>query len=254
MSEQQVLSLEKNVVRRDDIVLRPMEPWSHNIHSLLGHLHGKCLPVPRFLGVSSDGQEMLEYLHGEFVHPYRWSDEGLYEVGRFVASLHAASVDFTPPTNGLWKPWCLREIGAGPQVISHGDIAPWNMLTKDGIPVALIDWEMAGPIDPLVELARVCWLFPQLVDDDLAELYSLPQAPGRAQQVRLICDAYGLSSAERKGFIDRIIEVVICETAHEAIDPKLTFDSTGNLWGFAWRTRSLYWIWRNRAVLHKAME
>lgn len=254
MNEPEVLSKEKSVVRKDDTVLRPIEPWSHNIHVFLGHLYGKGLPVPRFLGISGDGREMMEYLSGEFVHPYRWTDEALHEVGRLVSRLHEAASDFTMPDDGLWKPWCLREISSGARVCCHGDIAPWNMLTKDSLPMALIDWEMAGPIDPIIELARVCWLFPQLIDDDLGTLYGLPPAEKRAGQVRIICDAYGLSREQRRGFPDRIIEVVICETAHEAIDTNVAADTEGSLWGFAWRTRSLYWIWRNRAVIQKALD
>ena len=111
----------------------------------------------------------------------------------------------------------------------------------------------AGPLDPMVELARVCWLFVQLHDDDLAELHNLPGPEKRAQQVRIVADGYGLEAARRKNLVNQIVEVIICETAHEAIDPGLNFDSVGSLWGFAWRTRSLYWVWRNRAVLEKAL-
>jgi hypothetical protein len=88
---------------------------------------------------------------------------------------------------------------------------------------------MAGPIDPIIELTRICWLFPQLVDDDLGELYELPPPKGRVAQVRLITDAYGLSKEERKSFFEKIIETVICETAYEAIDENVTFDTVGNL-------------------------
>ena len=117
-----------------------------------------------------------------------------------------------------------------------------------------MDWEFAGPLDPLVELARVCWLFAQLHDDDLQAMHDLPLPEKRAQQVRIIADGYGLSAADRKRLVDLIIEVIICETAHEAIDSGLTFESQGNLWAFAWRTRSLYWIWRNQALLRHALE
>ena len=53
--------------------------------------------------------------------------------------------------------------------------------------------EYAGPIDPLIELARVCWLFPQLHDDDVAEMVRLPPLEIRVRQLRLLVDAYGLS-------------------------------------------------------------
>ena len=105
----------------------------------------------------------------------------------------------------------------------------------------------------MVELARICWLFPQLVDDDLGQLYSLPSPRERALQVRLICDGYGLEKRRREQLIKQMIEVIICETAHEAIDTEVTFEDAGCLWGFAWRTRSLYWVWRNRKALEAAL-
>ncbi len=186
------------------------------------------------------------------MHPRKWSDEGLAGVGRMVARLHAAAADFESAPGASWNPWCLRELGA-PTLISHGDIAPWNVITNCGLPIALIDWEFAGPIDPLVELARVCWLFPQLFDDEIAAMHDLPAPSVRARQARLILDAYGLPGAKRKGFFDRILEVAICETAHEAIDPCIKMDDEGPLWGFAWRTRSIYWLWRHRDLLREAV-
>ncbi|MCL2168669.1 MAG: hypothetical protein FWB74_01425 [Defluviitaleaceae bacterium] len=68
-----------------------------------------------------------------------------------------------------------------------------------------------------------------------------------------MADGYGLSAKGRRSLVEQIIEVIICETAHEAIKPRLTFDSAGSLWGFAWRTRSLYFVWRNRDILDRAL-
>jgi len=47
------------------------------------------------------------------------------------------------------------------------------------------------------------------------------------------------------------METIICETAHEAIDENVTFESIGKLWGMAWRNRSLYWILRNKKILEE---
>ena len=62
-------------------------------------------------------------------------------------------------------------------------------------------------------------------------------------------DAYELKNNDRIEFIDKIMETIICETAHEAIDENVTFKSVGKLWGMAWRNRSLYWILRNKKIL-----
>jgi hypothetical protein len=210
------------------------------------------LPVPKVINADSQ-YEYLEYINGELIHPYKWNNEQLYEVAHLVKKLHNSAKTFEYKKDMEWKKWYLRELG-NPTLCSHGDIAPWNVVTRGNEIAGLIDWEFAGPIDPLIELARVCWLFPQLVDDDLGKLYELPPPRDRAEQVRLILDTYGLSRDERKNFYDKIVETVICETAHEAIDENVTFEATGKLWGMAWRSRSLYWIWRNGDILKKALE
>ena len=253
MADREQLSTQNSVYRVGKTTTRPAGEWSGSIHRLLRFFEEKGLRVPHPIGIA-DGIETLEYIEGEFVSPYRWTDEALFAVGQMTAQLHRAAEDFPVLPDDRWKPWCLREIGGNPRVYSHGGLAPWNMVTENGMPKALIDWEYAGTIDPMVELSRVCWLFPQLVDDDLAALYDLPSPEKRAEQVRLVCEGYGLPREQRLCLTEQILETVICETAHEAIDPGLTFESEGSLWGMAWRTRSVYWIWRNRKVLERALE
>ncbi len=249
-----ILSQDKQVIRRGDKVERPARPWSSSVFRLLHHLEDAGLPVEHPISLD-DRAQITAFAAGEMVHPYKWTDEALYEIGRLTARLHAAVRSFAERDGDRWQPWCLREIGRpAPRILCHGDIAPWNVITQDGQPHVLIDWEYAGPLDPLVELARICWLFPQLVDDDLQALYDLPDPSKRAAQVRLIADGYGLSRAERERLTDQILEVIVCETAHEAIDPAITFEDTGCLWGFAWRTRSLYWVWRHRALIRQALQ
>lgn len=253
MEKETVLSEEKRVTRAGDAVWRPATASTPHIHAFLRHLGRQGLPVPRVLAEDVDGRAALSFLEGEQVHPGRWSGGGLAAVARLTRALHDAAQGHAPEADAAWPSWCLREIGGPERILCHGDIAPWNVITKDGLPVGLIDWEFVGPLDPLVELARVCWLFPQLHDDDLAALHGLPPVAERAAQVRGMADAYGLSDAGRQKLLDTVLSVVICETAHEAIDPGLTPGAQGSLWGFAWRTRSLYWIWRNRDALRRAL-
>jgi len=248
-----LLSEENQVYRVGNLVERPGRPWSASILRILRHFEACNLPVERYISADNNIQ-ISEFAEGEMVHPGKWTDEALYNIGQLLARLHSAAREFETTDKDVWRPWYLREIGNKANYICcHGDIAPWNTITENGLVKTLVDWECAGPLDPMVEIARVCWLFVQLHDDDLAKLHNLPSAEKRAQQVRIVADGYGLEAARRKHLVSQIIEVIICETAHEAIDPGLTFDSVGSLWGFAWRTRSLYWVWRNRAVLETAL-
>lgn len=243
----------KQVLSDGREILRPADAASPEIFRFLQYLAGCGLPVeqPLFL---DEKTEHYRFVRAEMVHPGVWRDDALFAVGALLRALHHAGRAYIPEAASRYRPWCLREIGAEERIWCHGDVAPWNMLTADGKPYLLVDWEYAGPLDPMTELARVLWLFPQLHDDDVARMQGLPSPERRAAQLRILCEGYELGRTERAGMLDRIIEVIVCETAHEAIDSALSPQSEGNLWGFAWRTRSLYWIFRHRRLLETALE
>ncbi|BCM92313.1 hypothetical protein IAD21_04192 [Abditibacteriota bacterium] len=244
------------VTRQQDVVFRESKPWTPAIHLLLKHLENAGFnAAPRIAGSGFDerGRETLNYIHGEFVHPGPWSDEGLIEVGQLLRRLHDVTASFVPPVNAIWQPWFLRELGGEKSVIGHGDLAPWNTITQSGLPIAFIDWEYAGPLDPLVELARVCWLFPQLHDDDVAARVGLPPLEKRLQQLRLLVDAYGLSKHQRPNLFERIVEVAVCETANDAIETNVTPTTQGPLWGLAWRARAAAWMLKHRFPIERSL-
>jgi aminoglycoside phosphotransferase (APT) family kinase protein len=146
-------------------------------------------------------------------------------------------------------------------VIGHGDLGPWNIIAREGLPVGFIDWDYAGPIDPTTELAYVGWLNAQLHDDALAELLELPDANGRARQLGLLLDGYGLARRERVGFVDRMVEHAVHTASDQALAHGVSHDSTSALgeggfpvlWGVAWKVRSASWMLRNRGLLEAAI-
>lgn len=247
------------VHRHGDTVLRNSGPQTPAVHALLRHLeHVGFDGAPRLVGggIADDGREMITFIEGEFNNPGPWSVEGAAGVGAMLRRLHDATATFTPEPDAVWFPWHARDLGEGEGVIGHCDVAPWNIVAKGGLPVALIDWEFAGPVDPLTELAQACWLNAKLHDDLVAEIEGLPPLAERARQLRAIVDAYGLDRARREGLVDRIIEFVVSETAWEADDAGVTPDLTSHpmaLWGMAWRARAGAWILRHRRTLSNAL-
>jgi len=253
------------VIRRGRILVKDTGPWAPAVHALLRHLEEMGFAsAPRVLGsgYDADGRETLTYIDGEFTQPGPWSLEGAAAVGRLIGDLHAATASFQPPAGAVWQDWFGRDIGEGRRIISHCDVAPWNIVARDGLPVALIDWEFAGPVDPLVELAQACWLNAKLHDDIVAELEGLPPLEERARQLRAILDAYELPMAKRRNFIDRMIYVVMCDTAEQADEARITANITevdikalgyNPLWALAWRARAGAWLVRHRRVLENAI-
>ncbi len=144
--------------------------------------------------------------------------EGIWAVGRLLRALHDATESFRPPPGAIWKAWFFHSTAAE-AIIGHGDTVPWNIVARDGLPVAFIDWEYAGPIDREDELAATGWLNAQLHDDDIAERNNLPSASTRAAQLRRFLDGYELPAAQRAGFVTHMIEYAIRDCAKEAIAP-----------------------------------
>ncbi|HYN93580.1 MAG TPA: phosphotransferase [Pilimelia sp.] len=247
------------VHRRGQVALRDTGGWTPAVHTLLRHLERVGFAAaPRLVGsgLDPDGRETLTYIEGEFTQPGPWSLAGAAGVGQLLRGLHEATASYEPPPGAVWFPWHGRGLGGPARVIGHCDTAPWNIVARGGMPVALIDWEFAGPVDPLVELAQACWLNAKLHDDTVAAREGLPPLAERARQLRAIVDGYGLPANQRQGFVDRMVEYVVSDTAFEADDAGVTPDTVSHptaLWAMAWRARAGAWLVRHRRTLQNAL-
>jgi hypothetical protein len=74
--------------------------------------------------------------------------------------------------------------------------APGTPYYRDGIPVAFIDWDSAGPVDPLADLAAAAWTFVPLAPPRQLAEAGFDPLPGLPARLRTFVDAYGL--ADRK--------------------------------------------------------
>jgi hypothetical protein len=197
------------MARRGDRLLRPMGPWSPAVHEYLRHLEAAGFDgSPRVLGIEGD-REVLTFIdggvandplwepgHGHRLPPYARTEVALNGAARLIRRLHQAATGFRPAmTSYRLHPYPPK---AG-EIISHGDLGPWNTVYRDGIPVAFIDWDAAQPIEPLTDLAEAAWTFvPLAPPEQLAEagFDPLPDLPAR---VRMFVDAYGLT--DRKAIL-----------------------------------------------------
>jgi len=247
-----------SVVRRGATVLRETGPWTPSVHALLRYLEAVGFDAaPRVVGsgFAADSRETLTYIDGEIVNPTPWTDAAIIAIGRMIRRLHDATAAFRPSADARWRPWFGRDIGDGRKIIGHCDAAPWNIIARNGYPVALIGWEAVGPVDPLTELAQVAWNNAHLYDDDVTAMNGLPDAAVPIAQVRLLADAYGLAAADRRLLMTRIIDVAALSAANEVIEQQITPDTeyAPRVWGIAWQTRSVAWMIRHRASLEGAL-
>ncbi|MFD1716337.1 phosphotransferase [Georgenia deserti] len=165
------------VVRHGDEVHRALGPNAAFVHALLEHL-AEWPGAPRL--VRTDGRtEVLTHLPGRSgaepeVRARLAEPDALAAVVRLTRQLH----DRTAGT-----------VLAGEQeVVCHHDLDPRNTICRPDrtgalMPVAFVDWDIAGPGRRIEDVAHVAWQFVPLgpgTDIDVA-----------ADHLRLICDSYG---------------------------------------------------------------
>jgi Ser/Thr protein kinase RdoA (MazF antagonist) len=194
-----------DVVRVGDTVRRVPGPWSPAVHALLRHLESVGFDgAPRFLGVDERGREILSFVDGETLRADipDWSEELLAGVGRLLRRYHDAVAGFVPPPDAAWQ-LCVGAPTAG-EVICHNDVGPWNVVVRDGAPVALIDWDLAAPAPRAWDVAYALWRFVPLYHPSalgtLRRDFGTPAQQGR--RIRILCDAYGLT--DRAALLDLI--------------------------------------------------
>lgn len=249
-------------------VLRGARPWSATTVGLLAHLHDggfTAAPRPIGSGFACDGRERLAFIDAAPQGDRPWSDAGIAELGRLHRRLHEAAATYAPSAP-VWSRGWPRGLPEQDTdvVIGHGDPGPWNVLSRDDRPVALIDWDTAGPVGRRWTVAETAWLNVHLHDDDIAERRGLPSAPARARQLRHFADGYGLDERERTRLVPDMAEVAVRSAAHEAAASDVTPDGPARVprpgsgwpftgdeltWTLAWRVRSARWILDHRELL-----
>jgi len=190
-----------------DQVVRPAYPWTPTIQALLRYLTANGFDaVPRPIGIA-DGVETLSFIPGES-GPAGWAkivpDGGLRTFARFLRRYHEATVGFEPPS--LRAPWAFRSGGAGPrEVICHGDFGPWNVVWHGAEPVGLLDFDFAGPGDPMSDVAYALeYVTPFRDDEESVKWQAYPEPPDRRRRIEIFAEAYGMAGTD--GLVDAVIE------------------------------------------------
>jgi Ser/Thr protein kinase RdoA (MazF antagonist) len=87
-----------------------------------------------------------------------------------------------------------------PELVSHNDVTPQNVVVRNGRAVGLIDFDMAGPTTRLIDVYNTAVHWVPLRDAvDIWPTWAGVHQPGR---LRLLADAYGLTDSQRAALVD----------------------------------------------------
>ena len=183
------------VSRIGETVHRGVGHWTKSVHGLLRHLEAVGFDgVPRVLGLDDNNREVLSYLPGQVPcdapwPDYVWSDGTLKEVGFWLRNYHRAVAGYQPETSSQW--WYGNGAPTGDQLICHNDFAPYNTVFREGAIIGVIDWDVAGPANPLWDLAFCAWQWVPFHNPQLTGLLGGPSEAFQASRLKLLCDSYG---------------------------------------------------------------
>jgi hypothetical protein len=228
------------IVRIGDTVRRPWKPSSERMARVLGYLEERgCGWVPRHLGRDAQGRDILSFIEGDVPSNWRRFDD---------AQIHAAAVllrKFHEATRG-------SSLAGDAPVLVHNDPAPSNFVFQNGVPIALIDFDMLAPGDPLEDVGYMAWSWC------VSSKAGREPAVLQARQVRGLVDAYGLDEVGRGGVVDAMLERqernigFWTEQRDTRAQTVASEEQIGEI--LAWSRREIAYTNANRAVFQAALD
>jgi hypothetical protein len=201
---------ENVVVQVGDTVRRPLHPWTPAVHALLRQLEANGFgESPRVLGIDEQCREKLTMIPGEVgnypLTQEMTTDAALVAGATMLRRYHEAAM-IQPDWGDL--PWRYRDTDpAHWEVICHGDVAPYNIVYREGMPVGLIDFDVAGPGPRMWDIAYAAYRLVPLASDANCIGFGFAAPPDRRRRLALFCVAYGLE--DRDGLLEVVVRRIV---------------------------------------------
>ena len=187
------------VVRVGNTVRRPNEPWSPAIRVLLDHLETAAPGIaPRSLGIDEKGRDTISFVEGETGHyplaEDMRSDASMVSAAKLLRRYHDATSALKDRVD---LPWQYADPDPDRrEVICHNDAAPYNIISKNGVPAVLLDFDHAGPGPRIRDVAYAVYRFAPLASDESCHGFGWMTPPDQFARARMFIETYGLESTD----------------------------------------------------------
>ncbi|HCG01786.1 MAG TPA: hypothetical protein DEV93_14745 [Chloroflexi bacterium] len=246
-------------IRIGDTTRRTEERAPEAMRLVLQHLETVGFDgAPRLCGQDEFGRWILTYIPGEVaLPPYAgWvaCHKTLASVAKLLRRYHDAVASLGVPRNIKWP--TIPPSGFEGNLLGHMDVSMANVVCRNGIAIALIDFEEVGPVTPLWDVVRTARYWVPLLDPvDLTG--SLDRLDGNATlRLALFADTYGLEDHDRVRLVDAAL--LNADISYERMRQRAAAGHVGGLAEWAGvaalrnrRTRA--WIAAHRTELDRAL-
>ena len=248
-------------VRVGDTVRRSAGAFREAVRALLLHLETiGWAGAPRHLGFDAQGREVLSFVEGDVPLPpypgWAMTDAALGDLGALVRRFHEATASFAAPAGADWATdWADPLGGSAPDaVVCHNDLYPENVVFRDGMPVAMIDFAMAAPGRPLWDLAVAAETWCPLGDPAHRDQH--PADLDGIRRLRALVRGYGLAPERARELVGVLMET----RAHSLANIRAEMAAGNASWIATWdaaggderAAADDAWIAANRTALVRA--
>jgi Phosphotransferase enzyme family len=163
------------VVRIGDTVRRPRKANSEFVRRVLAHLAVKGFEgVPRSLGSDEAGREVFSFIEGDVPCELGFiGDHTLSVAAGLIRKFHDLNADLVADGSQF-----------GTEIVCHNDLSPCNFVFRDGLPVAIIDFDATAPGTRAHDLGYSAWLWLNIGSPEIAPTE-------QKRRLRLFIAAYG---------------------------------------------------------------
>ena len=260
----------EGVVRVGATVRRPHQPQSIAVAEYLDHLERAGFDgSPRYLGRDTRGRDVLSYLDGEVAgdppEPWAADDVLLASVGALLRRLHTVSAGFAAERGyaahpgSVWRRDLVRVDLATtepvPELVSHLDVTPQNVVVRDGAAVGLLDFDLAGPTTRLLDAYNTAMHWVPL--RPASDVWPAWRGVDQPRRLRTFADGYGLTASERDSLVD--LGIARAEISWHRM--RAAADQLGGGWARMWNEgvgdailRRRSWLAESRGELLAALQ